>query len=882
MRQGGPEGQQRAAAAVAAAGAGDAAPDTERACDDLQADAAERALTGSGAYGALVYLLSRDRRSLVLSTVAGVPVVALEPFRRISVQGALPAPVAYRSGRTVHLSGAEETMRRFPQLLVGLPYAFASAYAPVIGAAETYGVLCALWPAMPDGVPTAARRHLRRTARRLGTELDRLTARGGVVEGRRVVAELPWPPCPTVRLGLFGLDLETRALTVDDEVRAILDLPQAPGGPRSDAAAHPDTAGSRTAEPDAAAGSRTAEPGTAEPDTAGSGTAEPETVEPDTALPKALLGAIDPGDLPKIRTALRRAAATGRFPPLRVQVRGGEGKRARPVQVWGQVRDGALVGAVLDLGTAPFAAQAVERLRRGVFSLDPEGRVDYANLGSELLLAIRREDLLGRRLWDVLPWLADPAYEDRHRAAVLTRQPTAFLAHRPPDRWLVFGLYPDAHGMTGTVVAGSHPGGRDGAPVESADPYTARPDTPPRPGAGAGALYHLLQLASALAEAVSVREVCEVVAEQIMPAFGGQELAIYVAEEDRLHLALQVGYPDGFLDPFEGTDIRARLPGAEALTSGAPIFFASVDELATAYPGIPLDEMCAWAFLPLIASGRPVGSCILGFDEQHTFTSEERGVLTALGGLIAQALERARLYDAEFVLARGLQQALLPSALPRLPGVGIAARYLPGTRGMEIGGDWYDAIVTARGVCLVVGDVEGHSVAAAGLMGQLRSAVRAFVASGHPPGEVLAHLNRLLPDLDSGLLASCCLIEFDPASGRACGVRAGHLPPLLRHPDGRTETLNLSGGTLLGVDPAATYPATDLTLTRGSVLALYTDGLVERPRAPIDHGIDRLRASLAHADTASLEDLADRLLADALPHSHRADDVALLLAALER
>jgi PAS domain-containing protein len=822
----------------AGGGAGGAAGDAAggRHCDDLLAEAVERTLRGTGAYGAMVYLRSRDRRSLVLSTVAGVPVTALEPFRRVSVQSALPGSLAYRSRRTVHLSGAEETMRRFPQLLMGLPYAFASAYAPVMDGEEVYGVLCALWPATEVGVPTAARRHLRQTARRLGAQLTLLKAEGGAVEGRATIAELAWWPGQAVRLGLFDLDLRTRALDLDDELCSLLGL--APG--------------------------------------------------PDDGRAEALAAAIDADDLPRVRAALRRAARTGRFPPLRLSIMDAS-KRARPLQVWARVREGVtdgvrgphLVGAVLDVGTTAAAAQTAERMRQGVFSLDGEGRVEYANLGAELLLGVRREELLGKPLWEPLPWLADPAHEDRYRAAAISRQPTAFLACRPPDRWLAFTLQPDGHGMTGTVVPGAQPadGARatTGATAGAAMPVAQAPGTA-RPGAGA--IYHLLQLAGALAQAVTVREVCAAVAEQIVPAFGGQELAIYVVRENRLHLALQVGYPEGFLDPFEGTPMRARLPGVETLTSGTPIFFASVDELAGAYPGIPLDRMCAWAFLPLIASGHPVGSCILGFDEPHPFTSEERGVLTALGGLIAQALERARLYDAEFALARGLQQALLPHALPRLNDVRIAARYLPGTRGMEIGGDWYDAIRTERGLCLVIGDVEGHSVAAAGVMGQLRSAVRAFVASGHPLDHVLEQVNQLLPDLGSGLLASCCLVEVDPATGRAHGVRAGHLPPLLRHPDGRTDVLDLGSGVLLGVDPSATYPVAEMTLPPGSVLALYTDGLVERPGGQIDHGIDHLRTALAHADAGSLEQLADRLLAEALPATSRADDVAVLLASI--
>ncbi|MEZ0093509.1 SpoIIE family protein phosphatase [Streptacidiphilus sp. EB129] len=830
--------------------------------DELLATAVRKALKGTGAYSGMVYLRSRDRRSLVLSTVAGVPVSALGAFRRVSLGSPLPAPVAYRTGRSVCLSGADETMRRFPQLLVGLPYSFASAYAPVMAGGETFGVLCALWPTSAAGVPAGARRHLRTAANRLGVLLAALAAGGEPVESGSdaAVIELPTASGPAIRLGLFDWNLATGSVSADDELCAIFGL----------------------------------------------------DAERFDGRVETLAAAVHPEDRPGLRTAARRALTDGHVLNLRFRVASGA-NRSRSVELWGRAAGAVagtapsrLVGAVLDTGTGAAAAEAVERLRQGILSLDPDGRVTYANLGTELLLGAHREELLGRQLWDAVPWLSDPAYEDRHRAAMLSRQPTAFLACRPPDRWLAFALYPDAHGVTGTVVPASRPPASDhpppaaaASPSPAAMPSPTPPATedPPAPGlrdptgpaaafgpaptpvrrASVGAIYHLMQLASALTQAVTVREVCVAVAEQILPAFGGQELAIYVVAENRLNLAHQVGYPDEFLDRFEGTPMRARLPGVETLITGAPIFFASVDELASAYPGIPLDEMGAWAFLPLIASGHPVGSCILGFDEPHPFTSEERGVLTALGGLIAQALERARLYDAEFALARGLQRALLPHRLPQVPGITLATRYLPGTQGMEIGGDWYDAIVTPEGLCLVIGDVEGHSVAAAGIMGQLRSAVRAFITSGNEPDQVLARTNRLLVDLDPGLLASCCLIRLDPSAGRARIVRAGHLPPLLRYADGRTDVLEAPGGPLLGVDPLAEYPISERPLPPGSVLALYTDGLVEAPGTTIDEGIDRLRVGLAHAEVTSLEELADRLLGDASTSAHRADDVALLL-----
>ncbi|MGH8918175.1 MAG: PP2C family protein-serine/threonine phosphatase, partial [Actinomycetes bacterium] len=421
-------------------------------------------------------------------------------------------------------------------------------------------------------------------------------------------------------------------------------------------------------------------------------------------------------------------------------------------------------------------------------------------------------------------------------------EPVGFLARHPSGEWISVDLYSGAGGVS-VLLAPSGP------------PAYA-PGSVTRPGAGLGspadratAVYRPVAMAIALTEAVTARQVSAVVTEELLPAFGGRQLAIYLLNERHLHLAWETGFPTGFLNRFDGVALDVRLPGVETLTSGRPIFFESMQHLAAAYPGIPMDtDVGARAFLPLIASGRPVGSCILGFDAPRGFSPEERTVLTALAGLIAQALERAQRYDTEAALARGLQSALLPARLPVLDQVDTVARYLAGTQGMDVGGDWYDVIETGPGLlALVIGDVQGHGVAAAATMGQLRSAVRAFALSGSSPQEVVSGTNRLLIGLDPGQFASCCYVLLDPASGRARAVRAGHPQPLLRHPDGRAEVLDLPGGVVLGIDPRAAYPVAELTLEVGAVLALYTDGLVEEPGTDIDVGVERLRAALAGA-----------------------------------
>ncbi|MER6997726.1 SpoIIE family protein phosphatase [Streptomyces sp. NPDC000410] len=801
--------------------------------EDLLAAAVAEAVEGTGAYAGSVFLRSRDRRSIVLAATCGVPPSLLGGWHLVPVSSPLPVAVAYSSGRTVHLADADETMRRYPQLAVALPYAFGSCSVPVGTGEETFGALAIVWAASPggEGLSKAQRRRVRGVAGRLGDSLADLRARTGdpvECDAQTTPVESPAPAPPAVRAGLFDWDLVTGTFTVDDEFCAIFGL-----DPR-----------------------------------AFDGRAE------------TLVSCLHPGDRAALRAAARAAAAEGRIDARRVRVRDlGDGHGGyRTVEVWGRVPEGDgarerthLVGTVVDAQAGSAAVAAVERLRDGVFSVAPDGRVTYANHSALQLLGVRGDELLGRFLADVLPWLSDPEVEHRHRSAMIAQTPLSFLACRPPDQWLAFSLHPKADGVTGRVVPLGHP---PSAPTPSASsPGTATAATPAR----LGVMYHVLQLGSALTEAVTAREVCEVVSDQLLPAFGGQQLAIYVVRDGTMRLLFHTGHHEDFLDWLEGAPLHARLPGTETLTSGAPFFIESQQDLSQGYPGIPTGEVSSWAYLPLIASSHPVGTCVLGFDEIHRFTEKDRGVLTALAGLIAQALERARLYDSEFALARGLQQALLPHRLPVVPGIRTVARYLAGTSGMDIGGDWYDVFPTGSGVSLVIGDVEGHSIAAAATMAQLRSAVRAFAAVGHTPGDVMAGTNRTLIDLDPGLLASCCYIHLEPHGHHAWAVTAGHPPPLLRRPDMTTNALELDVGPVLGVDRASAYPATRIDLPPGSLLALYTDGLVEERGADINVGIDRLRASLAHAPADSLDELAERLLHNARGSSYRADDIALLL-----
>ncbi|WP_234358580.1 SpoIIE family protein phosphatase [Streptomyces sp. NRRL B-24085] len=517
-------------------------------------------------------------------------------------------------------------------------------------------------------------------------------------------------------------------------------------------------------------------------------------------------------------------------------------------------------------GAAALAFTA--RLPVGCCALDLEGRLTFINAAGADLVGAPPGSLLGHRPWEVLPWLRDPMFEDRYRAAVVSRQPTSFTARRPPDTWLLFQLYPDDSGISVHIT-----------PADTLQTHTAPHLPQPAEPIGATALYHLTHLATALAEAVSVHDVVELAADQIVPAFGPKALALLTVEAGRLCVTGYRNYGADLMARFDAAPMSSDTPAVRAITTGTPAFFPTFADLKKAYPpAVHQDGMASWAFLPLIVSGRPVGSLVLAYDLPRIFPPTERALLTSLAGLIAQALDRARLYDAKHALAHSLQTGLLPRTLAHVPGLETAARYRPAGHGIDIGGDFYDLIPGQNGTVVVaIGDVQGHDTSAAALMGQVRTAVRAHATAGSSPGDVLARTNRLLTDLDTGLFASCLIAHLDLPHHRAHLATAGHPPALLRHLDGHTATLHLPPGLLLGIDPDTDYPTTDVALSPGAVLALYTDGLVETPGTDIDDATTALAHRLSTAPAQNLEMLADALLDHAERSAPRNDDIALLL-----
>jgi anti-sigma regulatory factor (Ser/Thr protein kinase) len=298
----------------------------------------------------------------------------------------------------------------------------------------------------------------------------------------------------------------------------------------------------------------------------------------------------------------------------------------------------------------------------------------------------------------------------------------------------------------------------------------------------------------------------------------------------------------------------------------------------------------------LIVSGGPIGCLVISFSRPRRFGEEDQALLTALSGLVAQALERARLYDAEHTRSQELQRGLLPLVLPSLPAVTTAARYLPATEGLEVGGDWYDVIpLSAERVALVIGDVMGHGLSEAATMGRLRTAVHTLVGLELPPDELLSRLNDLVSDLGDDFYATCLYAVYDPTDQLCTIARAGHPPPALVQPDGTVHFPQLPQNPPLG---AATPPfeTVELTVPEGSLLVLYTDGLVESAFRDIDSGMASLADTLANAqmpdgrdpgatvadrdaDARHLDQLCTALTSALLPAKEQtSDDTAVLVA----
>lgn len=540
------------------------------------------------------------------------------------------------------------------------------------------------------------------------------------------------------------------------------------------------------------------------------------------------------------------------------------GPDGRAARMLGVARDSTELRLARDT-----VARTLEHMADAFLSVDAGWRVTYVNRPAADLMRIDHGSAPGKLLWDLWPALTTAGYDRAMRLAYETGEPETFAMYDvDSERWHQLRVIPAPDGIS--VFA------TDVTAIRAAEFEQSRELTRPEQA------RRVLAYSEALADADSVSDVTDVVATMVLPAFGASGLLVSLADSGKLRLAGHTGYDAAAREALDGLPIDADAPIAEVMRTRSPLFLPSIEAYLGRYPAlgdlVALTRKQAWAFVPLTVSGRPLGSLTISFDEPRDIAPEERSLIVSLGGLLAQTLERARLRDAERGLAAELQRGLLPKALAQPRGLAASARYLPATDGMQVGGDWYELIrLTPGRVGLVIGDVQGHNVHAASIMGQLRNALRAYAAEGHDAVAVVSRSNRLMADIDPLTFATCCYVEIDLRSGAASIVRAGHPPPLLRSSDATGRVLDVPVGLPLGVDPDESYVAHPVTLTRGDTVVLLTDGLVEDSRTPMDAGLAHVVETMVRHAVDDLQEFADALVAAPRAAQHRSDDIAVLV-----
>jgi PAS domain S-box-containing protein len=400
----------------------------------------------------------------------------------------------------------------------------------------------------------------------------------------------------------------------------------------------------------------------------------------------------------------------------------------------------------------------------------------------------------------------------------------------------------------------------------------AERDARARAEAVALTLERLQRVTGAALEHLELRELLELLVESIRDAFEADLARILLLDPEREAL-LRVGAAAGFADPPAGAPVPLTGALEEAVRAARPVTLADLGEGIGLDSALAAEQPKALMVAPLIVKGRVGGVAELALRSGRRFGAEDESLLTLMADRAGLAIEHARAYERELGNVELLQRSLLPDRLPRVLGGQIAARYMPG--GADVGGDWYDAVRLEDGrLGVAMGDVVGHGIGAAALMGQLRHATRAYALEGLSPGVVLDRLDQLVRSLDDGQMATLIYLVVEPDLRSLRLASAGHVPPLVVGPDGRGRFLDKAPDPPLGVFDTGRHAELTAELDPGSTLVLYTDGLVEERGVSIDAGLEALRE--AARDPEDPEELCDRLVQSMLAVHPANDDIAVL------
>ncbi|MFG3280996.1 SpoIIE family protein phosphatase [Streptomyces sp. NPDC048111] len=395
------------------------------------------------------------------------------------------------------------------------------------------------------------------------------------------------------------------------------------------------------------------------------------------------------------------------------------------------------------------------------------------------------------------------------------------------------------------------------------------------------------QLAAAFVAAATEDELTAAILNKVAPAFGGNGTLLAFVEEGRLRVTFGDGIDPALARSLHGLPLDAPKPLTEAIRTGTPLFIATRDDYRRSWPqahGL-LDATAAESFvmIPLRGQGAsPLGGWVVTFDRPHDLSNQERTLAGVMADVAGQAWERIRLQSARSELAATVQRNLLPVTLPDALGYEIEARYSPAHQGLDVGGDWYDVVALPDGsTACIIGDVQGHNVQAAALMGQVRTAMHAYAWQEPAPDRVLARTNDLMLQMRLPVFATCLYALLTP-DGRVETARAGHVP-LVHSARSGARVREYPGGPPLGVLARNTFPVSAFALAPGDLLTLVTDGLVEGPQLPVDTGLAAVCDTTSRLRGAPLARIADALMTqggDSL--TGHVDDRALLVVRRRR
>jgi serine phosphatase RsbU (regulator of sigma subunit)/PAS domain-containing protein len=557
-----------------------------------------------------------------------------------------------------------------------------------------------------------------------------------------------------------------------------------------------------------------------------------------------------------------------------------------------------LLGAAWDISNrAQTEAQVVRALKSmstAFFSLDRSWRFTFANSEAERVLDTPGEELIGAILWDLFPAAAGSEFEVQYRHAMEQGEAVSFDAYYPAplDSWFEVRAWPNADGLS----------------VYFLD-VTTRHLAQEENAQAARRAELLALITEQMSATLDSEEAAKRLAHLVVPTLA--EWCIVTLIDDDKEAGTRRGLRRAFghhADPQKRSIVslyaEARLDALQddevvvrAMESGQAQFI-DVDTTPTIQamiqPGpvrelLGLLEPAHVIVLPLIGRNGPVGMLSLANDARRgPFSHEDLVTAGHVSGRAGLVLDNARLYRQQRELAEGLQRSLLTE--PAEPDhLQVVVRYAPAAETAQVGGDWYDAFLQTNGaMTMVIGDVIGHDTEAASAMGQIRSIVRTVGAVGtDSPSEILDKVDQVMETLQIHTTATAVVArleqtdhEIERQVTRMRWSSAGHLPPMVIHPDGHVAELgDHESDVLLGVMIGAERREYEIELPRDAIVVLYTDGLVERRGQSLDAGLQHLRECLTELADCDLDTLCDALLARLLPPSAD-DDVALLAVKL--